>query len=203
MKNAIIGLLVGIIIVAAGYTGYQYFNPEPEWMKIPEVKEDTHDFHVHADFAVYTNGERFNFTQEKYMTSTNVCHAAFQEKHLHMHDMNGDVVHSHEAGQKWSQFFDTIGFKFTDTSLTTDAGTVFKNDGSKKWHFFVNDQEVNTIADREFVDLDRVLITYGDLTSEQLQIQRDAVTRKACIYSKKCPVPEGVVLPPENCSSDI
>lgn len=203
MKNAFIGLLIGCIIVAAGYAGYQYLNPEPEWMKEPAPHDDSHDFHVHADFAVYINGERFNFAQEKYMTSTNVCHAAFQEKHLHMHDMNGDVVHSHEAGQHWSQFFDTIGFKLTDSSLTTDTGTVFKNEGNKKWHFFVNDQEVSTIADREFADLDRVLLSYGEASPAQLQTQRDAVTHKACIYSKKCPVPEGVVLPPENCSSDL
>lgn len=52
-------------------------------------------------------------------------------------------------------------------------------------------------------DLDRVLLSYGDMTSAQLQTQRDSVSHKACIYSKKCPVPEGVVLPPENCSSDI
>lgn len=203
MKNAIIGFLVGILIVGVGYAGYQYIYPEPEWMTVAPPRDDSRDFHVHSDFAVYINGEKFNFTQSKYMTSTNVCHAANQEKHLHMHDMNGDVVHSHEDGQHWSQFFDTIGFEMTDTSITTDDGKEYKNDGTKKWHFVVNGQEVTTIADRAFVDLDRVLFSYGDIKSQLLKTEMASVTNKSCIYSKKCPVPEGIVLPPENCSSDI
>lgn len=202
MKNALIGLLIGVLLVAGGYLGYQYFNPEPEWMKVAPTPDDSKAFHVHSDFALYINGEKFNFAQPKYMTSTNVCHAAFQEKPTHMHDMNGDVVHVHKDGQHWSDFFKTIGFTLTDTSLTTDTGAVYKNTGSAKWHFWISGQEVPTLADRGFTDLDRVLLTYGDVSQATMREQFDQITHKSCIYSKKCPIPEGVVLPPENCSSD-
>jgi hypothetical protein len=203
VRNAIGGLLVGIVLVGVAYGGYVYFNPEPEWMHDPVAENVVDGFHIHADFAVYIDGKQFNFAQEKYMTSTDVCHVATSEEHLHLHDMNGTVAHSHEDGHTWKDFFGDLNFTFADGTMTTDDDTVYKNDGQKQWHYLVNGQSVQSLAAYKLKDLDRVLLSYGDVAPVELTTQMDSVTHQACIYSKTCPVPEGIVLPPENCSSAI
>lgn len=202
-KSALGGLLIGIVLVGTLYGGYVYFNPEPEWMHDPVSENGDEGFHIHADFALYIDGKQFNFAQEKYMTSTDVCHVASGEEHLHLHDMNGTVAHSHEAGHTWGDFFGDLGFQLAASELTTDDGNAYKNTGNKQWHYLVNGQPVSSLVDYELKDLDRVLLSYGEISPATLATQMDSVTRQACIYSKTCPVPEGMVLPQENCSSAI
>ena len=203
MKKTIVPLVSGIVLATILFVGLNYLYPQSTWVPgQPEmIQEDPHAYHVHSDFAVFIDGQKFNFAQEKYMTSTDVCHSDFHAKKLHLHDMNPDVVHVHEAGHDWEDFFTSLGFVFTDTQLKTDEGNVYQNAGQKKWKFFVNGVEVPSIQDYQFQDLDQVLFTYGASDEKTIQKQLATVTKKACIYSKKCPVPEGVVLPPENCSS--
>ncbi|MBP7057470.1 hypothetical protein KBB08_03185 [Candidatus Gracilibacteria bacterium] len=202
-KSAIGGLLLGVVLVGGLYGGYVYFNPEPEWMHDPVSETTDEGFHIHADFAVYIDGKQFDFVQEKYMTSTDVCHVATGEEHLHLHDMNGTVAHSHEAGHTWGDFFGDLNFKLATGELTTDDGTAYRNVGNKQWYYLVNGQSVPSLADYELKDLDRVLLSYGELSPALLATQMESVTSQACIYSKTCPVPEGIVLPQENCSSAI
>ena len=203
MKKIIVPLLAGVVLAGALFASLNYLYPQSTWIPgQPEViAEDPHAYHVHSDFAVYIDGQKFNFAQEKYMTSTDVCHSEFHAQKLHLHDMNADVAHVHEAGHSWKDFFTSLGFEFTDNRLKIDEGKVYANDGQKKWRFFVNGTEVPSIQDYQFHDLDQVLLTYGNTDKQTIQTQLASVTKKACIYSKKCPVPEGVTLPPENCSS--
>lgn len=203
MQKIFIPLVAGIVLAVGVFAGLNYLYPQSTWVPgQPEVvQEDPHAYHVHSDFAVYIDGQKFNFAQEKYMTSTDVCHMESSTKKLHLHDMNGDVAHVHEAGHTWTDFFQSLGFEFTDTKLKTDDGKVFANTTDKKWRFFVNGKEISSLKDYQFHDLDQVLFTYGTTDENILQQQISAVTKKACIYSKTCPVPEGVILPPENCSS--
>jgi hypothetical protein len=50
-------------------------------------------------------------------------------------------------------------------------------------------------GDYEFTDLDRILITYGDMAGVADQIS--SVSDLACMYSEKCP--ERGTPPTENC----
>ncbi len=196
MKNAIVGLSIGILLVVGGYFGYQYLYSEAP-------VDSHHDkYHVHSDFTVFIDGQKFNFAQEKYMTSTDVCKLDYQTKHTHMHDMNGNVAHVHAMGQTWGIFFTNIGFSLADDAMTTEDGTVYKNTDQKKWRFFVNGKAVSSLKDYELQDLDQVLFSYG--TGDQKEIDKELVmiTKESCIYSGKCPVPEGVHLPEEHCGAD-
>ncbi len=195
MKQAIVGLSVGILLVVGGYFGYQYLYPA-------QPIEQTEKYHVHSDFAVFIDGERFNFAQEKYMTSTDICKLEYQTRYMHLHDENGDVAHVHKEGQTWKDFFQTLSWTLTDDSLAMDDGKVYKNTATKKWQFFVNGKEVNSIQDYQFQDLDQVLITYGIGEQKEIEKELGMVTKKSCIYSGKCPVPEGVKLPEEHCGSE-
>lgn len=166
---------------------------QAEILKAPkaEVKPLGEKVHEHADFAVYLNGEKFDFTKAKYQSSdTNPL-----DPDAHLHDGNGDVTHKHRKGITLGYFFDSLGMKFDNQCFATDDGKQYCNTSDKKLRMFVNGKENTAFGNYEFTDLDRILITYGDETGVADQIT--SISDDACLYSEKCP--ERGKPPTENC----
>lgn len=166
---------------------------QAEILKAPkaQTKPLGEKVHEHADFAVYLNGERFDFKPAKYQSSdTNPL-----DPDAHLHDGNGDVTHKHRKGITLGYFFDTLGMKFDNQCFATDDGKQYCNTADKKLTMYVNGKENTQFGNYEFTDLDRILITYGDMTGVADQIT--SVTDMACMYSEKCP--ERGTPPTENC----
>lgn len=147
--------------------------------------------HEHADFAVYLNGQKFDFTPAKYQSSeTNPL-----DPDAHLHDGNGEITHKHRKGITLGYFFKTIGMKFDSQCFVTDDGKQYCNTADKKLSMYVNGKENTAFGNYEFTDLDKILITYGDQTAVANQIT--SVSDDACLYSEKCP--ERGKAPTENC----
>lgn len=178
--------------------------------------------HTHADFAVYINGERFDFSDPKYMSnppqetdqqsllptlllSKAYAHEGAEGEHakgreyLHLHDGNGNVIHRHKPGLTLDDFFVSIGFHMTQQCFVLDDGSEVCPQNGKKWQMFVNEQEIPWNPAYVFEDLDRILLTYG-ATDEQIQEQLSVLSDDACLYSKTCP--ERGDPPEENCIAD-
>lgn len=149
--------------------------------------------HEHADFAVYLNGKKFDFTQAKYQSSkTNPL-----DPEAHLHDSNGTVTHKHRKGVTLGYFFKSIGMDFTNECFTLDSKESFCNSGDKKLKFYVNGQPNGEFGKYEFTDLDRILITYGSEGEATITTQQSSIADDACLYSEKCP--ERGKPPTENC----
>lgn len=147
--------------------------------------------HEHADFAVYLNGEKFDFTPAKYQSSdTNPL-----DSDAHLHDGNGEVTHKHRKGITLGYFFETLGMKFDNQCFVTDDGKEYCNTADKKLRMYVNGKENTALGNYELTDLDKILITYGDETGVADQIT--SISDDACLYSEKCP--ERGKAPTENC----
>lgn len=186
MKRHIILALVVIVIVGLGYFGYT---------------KNKKSYHIHSDFALYINGEHFDFTQPEYVTSTDVCAVDYNSKHTHLHDGNGSVIHIHKKEQTVGDFFRSINFTLTDNSLTTNNEIVYRNDARNQWRFFINGVATSSLQHYTFKDLDQILLSYGDKTTDTT-IEQSRITRTACVYSEKCEKPPDIVLPTERCGSD-
>ncbi|HZX19442.1 MAG TPA: hypothetical protein VFF13_00325 [archaeon] len=146
----------------------------------PEEKE----FHIHADFAVYLNGEKVDFAKEKYMSSEYTRLSYF----FHLHDLDGNVMHMHLEGLKLGEFFGSIGMRFFEECFVLDNGQTFcEQTDNKKLRMFVNGKENFEYDNYVFNDLDRILITYGNESESEIQEQINSVTDNACIQSAKCP----------------
>ena len=166
---------------------------QAEILKAPKVEAKPlgEKVHEHADFAVYLNGEKFDFKAAKYQSSdTNPL-----DPDAHLHDGNGDVTHKHRKGITLGYFFKTLGMKFDNQCFTTDDGKQYCNTADKKLTLYVNGKANDKFGNYEFTDLDRILIAYGDETGVADQIT--SVTDLACMYSEKCP--ERGKAPTENC----
>jgi hypothetical protein len=143
-------------------------------------------YHTHADFRVFLNGTHLDFTNEKYMSSKNNS----INSRVHLHDMDGDVIHHHAKNVTMADFFITLNMAFNSTCFVTDEALSFCNDGKKLRMFVMHAngtwKEEPEMERYVFEDLDRILITYGN-PEDPISDQLSSVTDKACIQSEKCP----------------
>ncbi len=133
--------------------------------------------HIHADFKVYVNGiESIDFVEEKYQE---------QDQLIHVENGRGNIIHMHATGVYLGYFFNSMGIEFTGQCLKLDTGEEYCNSGDKILKMYVNGER-NFLFDRYvFKDLDRILITYGNDTPEQIAAQMATITNESCIESKK------------------
>jgi hypothetical protein len=149
--------------------------------------------HEHADFALFIRGERFDFNQPEFLTEEG---ESPDHPFLHIHPERYSVVHVHMSGSTWAEFLEALGFKLTDPTLvgTEAAQTCMSipddgelcNTDAEQWRFFRNGVEVDGLAYTEIQDLERVLVTYGELSEDEIEEQLAAVSDQSCILSGYC-----------------
>ena len=149
--------------------------------------------HVHADFLMILDHEQMDFTDDKYQSHRG------EENHrsIHLHINNGHVIHRHEAGITLGDFFTSLGYELSDTSVTTDDGTTYETTDSEELLFFVNNVQQPSLVDYVIEDEDKILIYYGDPTDSRIEEYLAAIPDDACLYSGTCP--ERGVAPSTDC----
>lgn len=172
-------LILAFLLLATAVLVVLFVNP----VNPLTVPPTTQEVHKHADFKVFLEGIEIGFAKEKYMSTNAHPKSLF----VHLHDLNGNIIHQHAAGIILGDFFYSFGMKFTSDCFETDTGEKYCNFGDKTLKFFVNGKPNYEFENYEFNDLDRLLISFGNESPEQLKAQIDSVTDEACIQSGKCP----------------
>jgi hypothetical protein len=163
--------------------------------------------HIHADFALYIRGERFDFNRPEFITGDEQQVSG----NVHIHDPRYDVAHIHTTLTKWDEFFSSLGFSLTDPSfpgveggnvfMTLPGGVKLCNNDTDTWKFIANGVPVDGLSNVIIGDLSRVLFSYGPETIEQVMAdQFPQVTNQACIPSELCLDRVDPNDPPEECS---
>ena len=186
--------LLGSLVFLSGCTWLTRFNPPPN----PDPN------HTHADFAVWIEGERMDFSAAKYMSSQEPGgedHEKHGHKHdyLHLHDGIGHVVHRHKPGLSVGEFFASLGFRMELTCVVLDTKKRVCNQGEKQWRMYVHRELQSFDPGYVFADTDKILLTYGS-GGDQVARELATMTEDACRYSKTCPW-KGAP-PVENCIAD-
>lgn len=194
-RNLLIGFLVGLAVVVTT-------------TRIAAQELSVNSFHEHANFALFINGEQFDFSGDQFMhikpcisssnwlIPTTLAHGGEIQpdntedpsEYIHLHDNNGNTIHVHKAGMEYDDFFYGLRMELTDDSFTDQAGNSYDNNTQNTWRFFLNNQEVDSIIHEEVRNLDRVLITYGPVNRTQSEINTELikVPNNACIESNAC-----------------
>jgi len=133
--------------------------------------EAGHSVHYHANWAVFLEGERLDLTAGRYMEDVFQCSmdAAHQhaEHRVHMHENNHDVVHVHDSGVTWGHLLANLGFGIGDDYLET--GTAFlRSAPDRSLKFILNGRPVRSIRNLEIASEDRLLISYGPETVDEV-----------------------------------
>ena len=210
MKHSSTLLTIGIVGLAlAGFFFYQATkvaqNPDPN--------------HTHADFAVWVQDTKLDFSGNQYMSGISTDPHSHPtdgpKKYLHLHDGNGSVIHRHKPGLTLGEFVASIGFSMTDQCLTLDEMQYQKldaswvsdfavvpelcNTGKFQWTMVVNGEAHELDPAYAFADGDKILLSYS-ASDTVWQDQWNDMTNDACRYSQTCPW-RGAP-PTENCIAD-
>lgn len=162
--------------------------------------------HQHADFALFIRAKQFDFNQPQFVS----VEGKELSPDAHIHAPRFTVVHIHRELTTWDAFLSSLGFKLSDpsylgvdstrTCMTVPGGDKLCNTATETWKFYVNGVKVDGLANTTIHDLDRVLMSYGGESGEQVLAQTAQVTDQACIPSEKCKdrIPKDE--PPEQCT---
>ena len=206
-------VLIVLAVIAIALVAYQFFVLNPIQIK-PSTKGD--EFHAHADFVVFLEGEKMNFSQKRFMHQE-ACGKPGEEEHtvdlsnpadygeaIHLHDLNGNVMHTHHENATLKMFFLGIGFglqqRDKDVCITTADTKTYCETQTKKLKVFVSGVEEPFGLDYAPRDLDRILVSFGSETKPEITAQSESITKQSCIYSLKCPKPVGFIITPESCA---
>ncbi|MBI2148920.1 hypothetical protein HYU23_04520 [Candidatus Woesearchaeota archaeon] len=136
--------------------------------------------HIHADWKIYINGQQLDFTGKDHMTrmksGSSVSSFIHVDSGAPAPEKTGDVIHMHAKGIPLWIFFESLGMKFNNDCLVLDTGEKYCNNKEKSLKFYVNSQSNNQYENYVFNDLDKILISYGDETEEEIQQQLSAIT---------------------------
>ncbi len=142
--------------------------------------------HVHADWKVYINGNPLDFSDKSHMERmrSNLPVSSF----IHVDsgapapEKTGDVIHMHAKVVPLWIFFKSIGMDFNKDCITLENKEKFCNKENKKLKFYVNGELNNDFENYVFNDLDKILISYGDESKEEIKNQLDSITDFAKLH---------------------
>ena len=150
------------------------------------VPEEGGFYHAHADFMVYINGKKLDFNSPIYDERD-------PRIHLHIRNKYGDsVIHVEAEGVKLGDFFTSLGMRLKENCFRTRSVN-FCNDGNRTLKMYVNGVKNDDFGNYEIKDIDRILITFGNESDEEIRKQMDSVTKVSCISSNKCVTPQDIL----------
>ncbi len=121
--------------------------------------------HVHASMLVKLHGDTFDFAGPAYQIKSSWIHFEAQD---------GSTIHRHATGVTLGYLFETIGIGLDDQCYSfqgTGGQRVFCNNDDYSLKFYVNHQPVPSITEYIFEDGDKILISYGGETQEEIDSQ--------------------------------
>lgn len=125
-----------------------------------EVEVNSQEVDVTAGFAIFTNGVFRVFTSSMY-------HNLSSEAYISRSEPN--VIHVKVSGITWGEFFATLPLELTQACLVTGNKERYCSNDSAKLKFYINGVEDDNVLSREITQSDKLLITYGSKTEQQLK----------------------------------
>lgn len=120
------------------------------------------DEHAHSLILVGIFGDKFDFSVPAYQLKSDW---------IHFEGQRGDIIHRHASGVTLGYFFDTLGIGLTDECYIFPDGRQFCNDENYSLKFYINREQIEAITDYVINQGDRILISYGDETGEEIEMQ--------------------------------
>lgn len=172
-KNTLIaiGVLAGVAIIV-GISAYNFVNLQSNAPGAPPGAGKLGDEHVHASILVRIFGDKFDFSLPAYQIKSSWIHFEAQD---------GNTIHRHASGVTLGYLFETLGIALDDQCYIFPDGREFCSNEDYTLKFFINGQQVPDIRDYVIQEGDRILITYGNETEEEIQRYLDELNAQPII----------------------
>ena len=154
--------ILALIAIIVGYAGYEFINLDSSAPGAPPGAGKLGDEHEHASLLVRIFGDKFDFDSPAYQ---------IKSSWIHFEDSDGTTIHRHSSGVTLDYLFANIGISIDNECYKFPDGRQFCTNEDYSLKYFINHEPVKDINDYVLEDGDRILITYGSETPEQIEEQ--------------------------------
>ena len=162
-KNTLIAAgVLGVIAVIVGYSAFLFANMTETAPGAPPDAGALGSDHAHAALLVKIFGDDFDFSAPAYQ---------IKSSWIHFEGRDGSTIHKHATGVTLGYLFGTLGLGLDDQCFIFQDGRQFCTNEDYSLKFYINDQKVNDIREYEIQEDDRILISYGAETPEEIEAQ--------------------------------
>ena len=154
--------ILALVALAVGYSGYLFVTMDANVPGAPPGAGKLGDAHEHASLLVKIFTDKFDFSVPSYQ---------IKSSWIHFEDSDGTTIHRHASGV-------TLGYLFANLNIGIDSECYIFPDGRQfctnedySLKYYINHQIVKDISGYVLEDGDRILITYGSETPEQIEDQ--------------------------------
>lgn len=151
-----------VIAVIVGYSAYTFATMSQTAPGGPENAGALGSDHAHAAILVKIFGDSFDFSAPAYQ---------IKSSWIHFEGRDGSTIHKHATGVTLGYLFDTLGLGLDDQCYRFQDGRNFCTNEDYSLKFYINGEKVDDIRDYEISEDDRILISYGGETQEELESQ--------------------------------
>jgi hypothetical protein len=162
-KNSLMAIgILGMIALIVGYASYTFVTMEATGPGIPPGAGKLGDEHEHASMLVRIFGDKFDFSAPAYQVKS---------AWIHFESSDGNTIHRHASGVTLGYLFDNLNIVVSDDCFIFTDGRQFCTNEDYSLKYFINHEAVSGITDYVFEDQDRILISYGNESQEQITDQ--------------------------------
>jgi len=154
--------ILALIAVIVGYAGYEFINLDSNAPGAPPGAGKLGDEHEHASVLVKIFGDKFDFTSPAYQ---------IKSSWIHFEDSDGTTIHRHSSGVTLGYLFANLGIGIDSECYKFPDGRQFCTNEDYSLKYYINHRIVKDINDYVLDDADRILITYGNQTPEEIEEQ--------------------------------
>jgi hypothetical protein len=88
---------------------------------------------------------------------------------IHFEGNDGTTIHKHATGVTLGYLFESLGLGLDDQCYEFQDGRSFCTNEDYSLKFFINGEQVNDIRDYEINEDDKILVSYGVETQEEIE----------------------------------
>jgi len=162
-KNTLLAVgILGLIGLIIGYASFTFITMDSNAPGTPPGAGKLGDEHEHASMLVRIFGDKFDFSATTYQ---------IKSSWIHFEESDGNTVHRHSSGVTLGYLFETLGIGIDENCYIFSDGRQFCTNEDYSLKYFINGDSVNSINDHVVQDDDRILISYGGETKDQVTDQ--------------------------------
>ena len=118
--------------------------------------------HSHAAILVKIFGDSFDFSVPAYQ---------IQASWIHFEAGEGSTIHKHATGVTLGYLFESLRLGLDDQCFVFKDGRSFCTNEDYSLKFFINGEQIGDIREYEIMEGDRILVSYGDESSQEIESQ--------------------------------
>ena len=161
-SNLMAAGILTLIALIVGYSGYVFVTMDADVPGAPPGAGKLGGEHEHASLLVRIFNDKFDFAVPSYQ---------IKSSWIHFEESDGTTIHRHASGVTLGYLFDSLNIGIDSKCYAFPDGRQFCTNEDYSIKYYLNHQLVDGINDYVIQDDDRILITFGNETPEQIEEQ--------------------------------